>query len=132
MLTISPTPLSFKAKVKAAQSCPTLCDPMDYTVHGILQARILEWVAVPFSRVSSQPRDPTQVSCSAETSPAEPPGKPKNTGVDSLSLFQGIFPTEESNWSLQHLQAYSLLAELPGKPKGFLRILLLEYVLVFV
>ena len=39
-----------------------LCDPMDYTVHEILQARILEWVAFPFSRGSSQPRDQTQVS----------------------------------------------------------------------
>ena len=39
--------------VKVAQSCPTLWDPMDYTVHGILQARILEWVAFPFSRGSS-------------------------------------------------------------------------------
>ena len=36
-------------KVKVAPSCPTLCDPMDYTVHGIPQARILEWVAIPFS-----------------------------------------------------------------------------------
>ena len=44
-----------------AQSCSTLCDPTDYTIHGILQARILEWVAVPFSRRSSQPRDWTQV-----------------------------------------------------------------------
>ena len=44
-------------KVKVAQLCPTLCDPMDCIVHGILQARILEWVAVPFSRGSSQPRD---------------------------------------------------------------------------
>ena len=52
-----------KEKMKVAQSCPTLCDPMDYTVHGILQARILEWVvAFPFSRGSSQPRDRTQVS----------------------------------------------------------------------
>ena len=51
-----------KKKKKVAQSCPTLCDPMDYTVHGILQARILEWVAIPFSRGSSQPRDQTQVS----------------------------------------------------------------------
>ena len=51
-----------KVKVKAAQSCPTLCDPMDYTVHAILLARILEWVAFPFSRGSSQPRDRTQVS----------------------------------------------------------------------
>jgi len=49
-------------KVKVAQSCLTLCDPMDYSVHGILQARILEWVAFPFSRGSSQPRDRTQVS----------------------------------------------------------------------
>ena len=39
-----------KAKVKVAQLCPTLWDPMDYTVHGILQARILEWVAFPFSQ----------------------------------------------------------------------------------
>ena len=49
-------------KVKVAQSCPTLCDPIDCSpqgssVHGILQARILEWVAVPFSKGSSQPRD---------------------------------------------------------------------------
>ena len=49
-------------KVKVAQSCPIVCDPMGYTVHGILQARILEWVAFPFSRGSSQPRDRTQVS----------------------------------------------------------------------
>ena len=46
-----------KVKVKATQSCLTFCDPMDYTSHGILQVRILEWVAVPFSRGSSQPRD---------------------------------------------------------------------------
>ena len=51
-----------KVKVKVAQSCPTLCDPKDYTVRGILQARILEWVAVPFSRGSSQPVDQIQVS----------------------------------------------------------------------
>ena len=49
-------------KVKVAQSCPTLCDPMDYIVRGILQARILEWVAFPFSGGSSQARDWTQVS----------------------------------------------------------------------
>ena len=49
-------------KVKVTQLCLTLCDPKDYTVHGILQARILEWVAFSFSRASSQPRDQTQVS----------------------------------------------------------------------
>ena len=49
------------------QLCATLCDPMDYSlpgssVHGTLRARILEWVAIPFSRESSQPKDWTQVS----------------------------------------------------------------------
>ena len=70
--------------VKVTQSCPTLCDPMDYAVHGILQARILEWIAVPFSRGSSQPGDWTQVSHIADgfftswaTNEAqESPGKP--------------------------------------------------------
>ena len=47
-------------KVKFTQLCLTLCDSMDYTVHGILQARILEWVAFPVSRGSSQPRDLTR------------------------------------------------------------------------
>ena len=54
--------------------------PVDSTVHGILQARTLEWVAVPFSRGSSQSRDQTQVSCIASGFlPAEPPGKPMVT-----------------------------------------------------
>ena len=53
---------SIFVKVKVTQSCPAFCDPMDYTVHGILQARILEWLAIPFSRGSFQPRDRTQVS----------------------------------------------------------------------
>ena len=64
------------------QLCPTLCDPVDYSppgssVHGILQARILEWVAIPFSRGSSRPRDGTWVSpLQADSLPSEPPGKP--------------------------------------------------------
>ena len=89
-----------KVGVKVTQSCLTLCNPMNYTVHGILQARILDWVHVPFSRESSQHRDQTYVSCTADCSPAEPPGKPKNTGVGSLSLLQQIFPTQESNQGL--------------------------------
>ena len=48
-------------EVKVSQSCLTLCDPIDCIVHGILQARILEWLAIPFSRGFSQPRDGTQV-----------------------------------------------------------------------
>ena len=79
-------------KMKVTQSCRALCKPTDYTVHGILQARILEWVAFPFSRGSSQPRDRTQVS--VIVGPAEPQEKPKNTGVGSLFLLQLIFPTQ--------------------------------------
>ena len=52
---------------EVAQSCPTLCDPMDcslpgYSVHGIFQAIVLEWIAISFSKGSSQPRDWTRVS----------------------------------------------------------------------
>ena len=66
----------FIPQVKVAQSCPTLCDPLDYTVHGILQARILEWVAVSFSRGSSQPRNRTRApALQADFLPAEPQGK---------------------------------------------------------
>ena len=63
-----------KVKVKVAQSCLTLCDPMDYTVPGILQARILEWVAIPFSRGSSQPRS---LALQVDSLPAELPWRPK-------------------------------------------------------
>ena len=93
--------LTDEVKAKVTQSCPTLCNPIDYTVHGILQPRILEWVAFAFSRGSSQPRDRTQVSTlQVNFLPAEPPGKPKNTGVGTLSLLQGIFLTQESNQGL--------------------------------
>ena len=73
---------------------------MDYIVHGILQTRIPEWVAVPFSTGCSQPRDQTQVSGTA--------GRFFTSGTTredqeywrgSLSLLQQIFPTQESNWS---------------------------------
>ena len=68
----------YYVKVKVTQLCPTHRDPMDYIVHGILQARILECVAFPFSRGSSQPRGQTQVShiAGVDSLPAEPPGKP--------------------------------------------------------
>ena len=55
-------------KVKVTLSCLTLCDPMDYTVHGILQARILEWAAVPNPGI--KPRSPT---LQVDSLPAEPP-----------------------------------------------------------
>ena len=136
------------SKSKFAQSCLTLCDPMDHSppgssVHGdspgkntgvgchaLLQGifatqglnpslphcrwilyqlshqgspRILEWVAYPFSRGSSQPRNRSGVSClTGESLPAEPAGKPKNTAVGSLSLLQQSFPTPESHCGLLH------------------------------
>ena len=64
-------PLLFEqVKVLVAQSCPTLCNPMDCSppgssIHVILQARMLEWVAIPFSKGYSQCRDRTQVSSTA-------------------------------------------------------------------
>ena len=65
------------SEVKVTQLCPTLSDPMDYTFHGILQARILEWVTFPFSRVSYQPRiEPRSPALQADSLPAEPQGKP--------------------------------------------------------
>ena len=89
--------------MKVAQLCPALCNPMDCVVHEIFQARVLERIAFPFSRGSSQPKDQTQVSRIAGgfcTSWAT--GKPKNTSVGSLSLLQGIFLTQESNQGLLH------------------------------
>ena len=91
-----------KVPVKATQS--SLCYPMDYiTVHGIFQARMLEWAAFCFSRGSSQPRDQTlglpglphcrSPTLQVDSLPAEPQEKSKNTGVGSLSLLQW------SSWS---------------------------------
>ena len=105
--------------VKVAQSCPTLCDPMDYTVHGILQARILEWVAFPFSRDLPNPGiKPRSLALRMDSSPAEPRGKPKNIGVGSLSLFQQIFPTQKSNWGLLHCRQILYQLSLMQTPKS--------------
>ena len=59
--------------MKVAQSCPTLCDPMDYTVHGILQARVLEWVAFPFSGDLPDPGiEPRSLALQADSLPTTP------------------------------------------------------------
>ena len=70
----------WKNESVVTQSCSTFCDPMDYSppgssVQGILQARILEWVAMPFSKGSSWPRDQTLVSGIVGRLPTKPPGK---------------------------------------------------------
>ena len=100
--------------LRTTQSCPTLFNLMDYTVNGILQAGILEGVAFPFSRGASQPRSPT---LQADSLPSEPPGKPKNTGVGSLSLLHGVFPTQVLNWSLPHCRQIFYQLSYQGSPK---------------
>ena len=114
-LTLCPVPL--RVKVKVAQSRLTLRDFMGYTVHAVLQARILERVAFPFSSGSSQPRDQTQVSHIAGGSlPAEPQGKPKNTEVGSLSLLQWIFLTQKLNRGLLHCRWILYQLNYQGSP----------------
>ena len=92
--------------MKVAQLCPTLCDLMDYRVHGFLQARILEWVAFPFFKGSSQPRiKPRFPALQADSLPAEPPGKPNQANgtlvsaqryVPSLHTFSS--ETQNKHW----------------------------------
>jgi len=97
-----PTGPDFKNKkrlVKVTQLCLTLCDPMTCTICGILQARILEWVAFPFSRGSFQLRDQTQVSCIAGglfTSWATREA-PRILEWVAHPFLQWIFPTQELN-----------------------------------
>ena len=106
-----------RKSVKIAQLCLTLCDLMDYTVHGILQARILEWVAFSFSGDLPNPgiksRSPT---LQVDSLPAEPLGKPKNTGMGSLSLLQRIFLTRNQTMVSCIAGGY-FPTELSGKPK---------------
>ena len=91
-------------KVKVAQLCPTLCDPMvTYSPWnspgqniGVGSLSLLQGF---LPNPGIKPRSPT---LQAGSLPAEPPWKPKNTGVDSLSLLQQVFPTQESNQVLLH------------------------------
>ena len=92
---------SHESEITVAQSRPTLCDPMDHTVHGILQARI--WSGWPFPSPGDLPNpgtEPRSPALQADSLLAETLGKPKNTGMGSLSLLQWIFPTQKSNRGL--------------------------------
>ena len=125
--------MSFCDHVLVAQPCPTLYDPTDCippgsSVHGILQARVLEWVAIPFSRWSFWPRDrtPRSPALQADSLPSESPGKPtrlgifvprsKNSGVGSPSLLQWTFPTQESNRGLLHCRRILNQLSYEGSP----------------
>ena len=103
-------------KVKAAQSCLTFCDPIDNTVHGILQARILEWVAVPFFGGSSQLRDWTQVSRIAGgffTSWATKGFPHRSVGKESA------YNTEAAAATAKSLQSCPTLCDpIDGSPRG--------------
>ena len=103
--------------VRKWKSCWTLWDPTDYTAHGILQARILEWVAVPFSRASSQPRDWTRSpTLQADSVPSEPPGGSHSFAgmshllfsqpavpVNPLSVYVCLFCTFPIDWVRVHV-----------------------------
>ena len=86
-------------------------------VHGILQARILEWVAFPFSRYLPNPGiEPKSPTLQEDSLPAELQGKPKNIGVGSLSLLQWIFLTQESNQGLLHCRQILYQLSYQGSP----------------
>ena len=92
ILVIQWSPVASCVHAKSLQSCPTLWDPVDCcppgsSVHGILQVRILEWVAISFTRGSSWPRDWTCNSCiEGDSSSLDPPGKPNASTHLLLSL----------------------------------------------
>ena len=104
-------------KVKVAQSCPTLWDSMNYTVHGVLQARILEWITVPspgdLPNPGMEPRCPT---LQGNSLPAEPQGMPNNTSMGSLSLLQQVFPSQELNQGLLHCRLILYQLSYQGSP----------------
>ena len=106
------------SEVKVTQSCPTLCNPMDGLVHGILQARILEWLPFPSPGDFPNPGiESRSLAWQADYLPAQPQGKSKNTGVGSLSLLQRIFPTQLLQLGSPAFQVNSLPTELSGKPR---------------
>ena len=89
--------------MKVARSCPTLCDPMNCTVHGILQARILEWVVFLISWGSSQPGDQTRSpALQADSLPAESQGKPVDAGDMGSIPGSGRCPGEGNGNLLQY------------------------------
>ena len=103
--------MKVKIESEVAQPSLTLCDHMDCSLpgssaHGVFQARVLEWVAIAFSAPALQ----------ADSLPADPLGKPKNTRVDSLSLVQRIFLTQELNQGLLHCRWILYQLSYQGSP----------------
>ena len=117
-------------KVKVIQSCPALCDPVDYRIHGLLQARILERVAFPFSRDLPNPGiEPRSPALQVDSLPAEPQGKHKYIGVGSLSLLLRIFLTQELNRGLLHCRWMLYQLSYQGSPHMVMQIyIIMKYI----
>ena len=103
------------------QSCLTLCDPMDCSppspsVHGDSPGKN-NGVGCHVILQGIKPRSP---ALQVDSSPPEPPGKPKNTGVGSLSLLQGVFLTQESNPGLLHCRQILYQLSCKGSPYAWL------------
>ena len=85
---------------------------------GGLQARILNWIVMPFASRPSQPGiKPKSPALQVDSSPSESPRKPQNIGVGSLSLLQGNFLTQESNWGLLHCRQILYRLSHQGSPR---------------
>ena len=106
----------FFYKLHDAQSCPTLHDPMDYTVHGIFQARILDWIAFPFSRRIFPTRGLNPGLPHSRQILYQLSHKVQEYGVGSLCPLQCISPTQESNWSLLHCRQILYQLNYQGSP----------------
>ena len=112
-----------KVKMKVAQSCLTLCDPMDCTppgssVHGASPGKNtgVGCHALLQGNLPNPGTEPTSPALLVDSLPSEPPGKPKNTGVGSLSVLQGIFPSLESNQGLLHCRWILYQLSYQGSP----------------
>ena len=104
------------------------CSPPGSSVCGILQARMLGWVAMPSSRGSSHPGiKPRSPALQLDSLLSEPPGVPKNTGVGSLSHLQGIFQTQEMNQSLLLCRQIFYQLSYQGSPQNIASVLTQPY-----
>ena len=119
---LMPPQVTVYMRVKLLQSCLTHCDSKDRSlssssVHGIIQA--INWSGLPcpppgdIPNPGIEPRSPT---LQADSVPSEPTRKPKNTAVGSLSLLQGIFPTQKSNQGLLHCRRILYQLNYQGSP----------------
>ena len=103
-------------KVKVTQSCPTLCDPMEFSRNTLGQNTGVGW---PFPSPGDLPNpgfEPRSPALQVDSSLAEPQGTPKQTGVGSLTLLQWIFLTQEWNWGLLHCRQILYQLNYEGSP----------------